>query len=1435
MGFRPHKMGIDVGSTTAKAVIYSPAGDLLFSDYKRHYGSPDEALALSCRKIKETLGDIEISVALTGSAGMGISEKNGLPFVQELAASAEFIQLFRPEIKTIIDIGGEDSKIIFFQEDSVDLIMNDGCAGGTGAFIDQMATLFDITLQELDSLAGKSENIYPVASRCGVFAKTDVQNLLSREIPKPDISASIYNALALQIKNSIMRGKKALAKIAFSGGPLTFLQNLRKATIESFSFEESDIADLPNSEALPAMGAAVSSCDRLETTIGELERKIIKSRKKEIVTVGSLNPLFKDEKKFAEWKNEKERAKTPKIDISDLDGKDCYLGVDSGSTTTKIALISSEGELAFYHYQNNGGASIEAVRNGLTKLKKEIKRKNCDINIKAAAVAGYGEDLIKRAFNIDYGIVETIAHYRAAKEFDDKVGFVLDIGGQDMKAIFIKNGVIQNIEINEACSSGCGSFIETLADSLNYSVEKFAEIACRAKKPCNLGTRCTVFMNSKVKQSFREGAEIEDISAGLAYSAIQNCLHKVLKIYDSRELGDNIIVQGGTFKNFAVHKAFEEISGRKVICPEISELMGAYGAALIAKDKAASENKTAGGFSLNKLETQGKYEIKYHNCRGCENNCRISKLIFENDNYYFTGNRCERVFTNSSGKSKNKGFNLTDHKYKLIFEREAKPENPKAVIGIPRILNIYENYPFWAALFAECGFEVKLSAPPSEEITQKGAGTIMSDNICLPAKSANGHIIDLIEKGVDRIFFPIVNFEKDEYADADNAFNCPVVTGYPNVIKSSINPEKNYGIPFDYPNINFKRLSTLKKACYNYFKELGVDKRNFEIAFDSALNESADFREKLKAKSVEIILNAKANDKKIFVLGTRPYQIDPYINKRAPEILAEYGYDVLLEDSLPYGDEESLDDMNVLTQWYFPNRIYKAAKWTCRHKNAEFVQLNSFGCGPDTVVIDEIKDYMESKGKIHAVLRVDEHSAPGSIKLRIRSLIESIKLKEENDENAIKPKPRKTTKPFTKDEKDRLVLAPFFSPFHSAYVKAAFSALGYDFEQLPPSDDESVELGLKYVNNEICYPATLLVGDLLKALKSGKYDDRKLAVGITQTGGQCRASNYVSLIKKGLVKNGYSDIPVVGVTLSNKELNYQPGFKLSKIKFMRHAILGLLYGDCISRMYYAVASREKNKGEAKALADRYSMSAEKAVADMDKEKILGALNDAVDDFNSIELAKENVPKIGIVGEIYVKYNSAGNNHVVDYLVDKGVEPVLPPLINLFTQWLVNVEIKNDYLIERKPIVKRLANLLEKYYNKTDQDYESVMRKFKFNLPKHSLRDLAAYAKKVIDLSSHYFGEGWLIAADTLALANDGIRDVLCLQPFGCIANHIAARGVEKSLREQKSKPNVLYLDIDAGASPVNLHNRLHLLLMNARKRVEAEEKRIIPANIKKIF
>ena len=845
-----YRLGIDVGSVTAKAVVLDPHDQVVFSAYRRHRAETWATIHSILDETRLCLGNVPVSLLMTGSAGMGVSERYGIPFIQEVIASAEVVKRLYPEARTVIDIGGEDAKLIAFGDDGMpDIRMNGSCAGGTGAYIDEMAALLNVPVAELSALAEQHTRIYPMASRCGVFGKTDVQNLLSQQVPLPDIAASILYAVVLQTLTTLARGIDPKPMLLLCGGPLAFIPALRTAFMLELNLHPEDILEAPRMELLPATGAAlVASGSQSEFHLADLH-DLLSAKPSHVSASNSRLPsLFTGEIERQRWEEAHTQHRVERVAVDRVAGEPCFLGVDSGSTTSKMVLVDAEGRVVFTHYANNNGNAIQAAQQGLEKLRQAMAGCSQPPRIVRSAATGYGEDLVRAAFGLDEGIVETVAHFRAAKAFDPHVSFILDIGGQDMKAIFVHDGHITNIEINEACSSGCGTFIENFARSMGYGVADFAELACFSAAPCDLGSRCTVFMNSRIKQALKEASEVSDISAGLAYSVIKNALNKVLRISDTAVLGEHIVVQGGTFRNPAVRRALENLLGKEVVCPDIAELMGAYGAALTARDAWQIDGCGLSGFvGLEALQSATDYDKRLIQCRGCQNRCSVTKLAFPNGGVFYTGNRCERIYTNH-GDQFTKGASLTDHKLDLLFNRSMEPAaTPALVLGVPRVMNMYEDFPFWNTLLVECGFKVQLSDPSSPELFRKGVGTVMSDTICFPAKLAHGHIRNLIEKKVDRIFYPMVFSEHQEFDKALNSYNCPVVTGYPDVVRSAIDPWGSAGIPLDMPSVTFHDEKLLRQTCERYLRGLGVGRRSFQRAFAQALKAQREYKAAVRA------------------------------------------------------------------------------------------------------------------------------------------------------------------------------------------------------------------------------------------------------------------------------------------------------------------------------------------------------------------------------------------------------------------------------------------------------------------------------------------------------------------------------------------------------------------------------------------------------------
>ncbi len=1420
------RCGIDLGSTTTKIVVMGKKENkVLFSRYRRHRARVRTSLFEVLSEVEEKFKGTPMGFTLTGSASMGLSQELGIPFIQEVVAASLYVKEEYPQVRTVIEIGGEDSKIIFFDENfHPDIRMNGSCAGGTGSFIDQMAVLLDVETSDLNELANKAKNIYPIASRCGVFAKTDVQALLSRGVSKEDIAASIFHALAMQVITTLARGRRIEKEVMLAGGPSAYFPYLKRAFAHILSLDEKNILIPPSPQLIPAMGATY--IDQEEALIARPEEMV--SLLKEHLNKGkgekhssSLQPLF-EEGEYQKWLNKHNIHRAQRISPSMLKKGPLVLGIDSGSTTTKMILIDEEKRIVSSFYTSNDGDPIGAVKKGIKKFLQDLKTNEIP-PIAASCVTGYGEELIKAAFGIHMGMVETLAHFKGAAFFEPEVSFILDIGGQDMKAIRIEDGVITDIQVNEACSSGCGSFIETFARSLGYSVEEFAKEGLKSKNPFDLGVRCTVFMNSRVKQALKEGASVADISSGLAYSVIKNALYKVLKLKDTRELGEKIVAQGGTFKNPLVLRALEKVLGKDVIRPDISELMGAFGAAITALERYQKDPSIFSPLSLEEMNREIEFSTTPIHCKGCENRCEVLKLTFDNGNTFYTGNRCERIFGNHIS-SKERGINLLEKQLKLIFERKSEPSGPPILTyGIPRALNMYENFPFWCTLLTSLGFKVVLSSPSNFKMYEKGISTVMSENICFPAKMVHGHIMDLIEKGVDRILYPMVVFEEREHPGAFNSFNCPVVTGYPDLIKSAIDP-LSYGIPLDIPAISFKNQSLLKDQLYLFFKKFGVKYQQVARATEKALSEQKRVSLQLREMGEKIIKEAKRKNKQVVVICGRPYHIDPFINHGIANLLANMGVYVLSERALPFSPADiTLEDTYIIPQWAYSNRLYAAAKWVSSREGIEMVHITSFGCGPDAVNSDEIKRILREKGKLYTLIKMDDITNLGAVKIRLRSLLESLKERKETGKSANSTYEDKICRVYLEKDRKRTLIAPYFSPFYSPLIPYGFRPLGYKVEILPPQSRASVEWGLKVINHDMCYPAHLVAGDIVWAFKSNRYNPEDTAVILIQSGGQCRASNYVALIRKALASMGYEDVPVVAI--SNDEINPQPGFDIDIKGLMKRMAYGMVFADALARLYLATVPREKIKGVSKQLHTIYLHKIGMGVEKADFGYLLEVLTQAVEEFNRVEIEREEVPRIGVVGEIFVKYNFFSNGNIIDWLISQGVEVVLPPIQNFFAQRFINETYDQRALFKRsfKDFVKHIIlELYTKYYlNKI----EKIMEGFRFNQKTPGLRELAEITEQVVSLANQY-GEGWLLPAEMIAMLKRGVYNIVCIQPFGCISNHITGKGIEGSLKKLFPQLNLLALDMDAGISEVNILNRLHFMVRLAR---EQEEIAQVPA------
>ena len=1407
-------LGIDIGSTTVKIAIIDEDHKILYSEYKRHFARIKETLKELLQNAINAIGDTEVAPDITGSGGLALAKVINVPFEQEVVCVSSALEDYAPKTDVAIELGGEDAKIIYFNENGgIEQRMNSVCAGGTGSFIDQMASLLMTDAAGLNEYAKSYDTIYPIAARCGVFAKTDIQPLINEGATKPNLSVSILQAVVNQTISGLACGKPIRGHVAFLGGPLHFLDQLKECFIRTLGLDDEHIIAPSHSHLFAAVGAAIHADDNITISLSELSGKL-NDDLKIAVESARIEPLFKDKESYEEFVERQKDFHVKRGDLATYKGK-VFLGIDAGSTTTKLALVGEHGELLHDFYSNNNGSPVKTTIRALSEIYEMLPE---GVTIAGSCSTGYGEALLKSAFNLDYGEVETIAHYTAAAFFNPEVDTILDIGGQDMKCIKIRNGVVDNVLLNESCSSGCGSFIETFAKSLDYEVKDFAKIALFAEAPIDLGSRCTVFMNSKVKQAQKEGASVEDISAGLAYSVIKNALLKVIKLTDPKQLGNQIVVQGGTFYNDAVLRAFELVSGRTAARPDIAGIMGAFGAALIARD-----NYTEGFTSTTLPYEEVKaltYETQMTHCKGCTNNCLLTINKFTGGRRFITGNRCEKGL----GLKKNAENmpNLYEYKYQRIFNYEPLPkENARrGEIGVPRVLNMYENYPFWFTFLTELKYRVILSPKSSKNIYQMGIESIPSDTECYPAKMSHGHVMWLIKQGVHQIFYPCVPYEMNETPKANNHYNCPIVTSYSENIKNNMEEIDTHKITYIRPFLALDNPKALKARMYREFsKHTDVTKEEISRAIDKAYEEAEKVKSDVRKKGEETLEFLKKNNKSGIVLAGRPYHVDPEINHGIPELINSYGVAVLSEDSIAHlGEVER--PLIVSDQWMYHSRLYKAASLVKKCDNLELIQLFSFGCGLDAVTTDCVNDILSKSNKIYTVLKIDEVSNLGAARIRIRSLLSAVKARQKLHLTSSPASSRMNRVEFTKEMMDTYtVLAPQMSPIHFSMLSAGLSKMNIKVEVLPDAEKETINTGLKFVNNDACYPSIIVVGQIMQAIESGKYDTDRLAVAITQTGGGCRATNYIGFIRRALEKAGYGHIPVISVSAQGLEKN--SGFKvnLEGIKCSMHAIL---YGDLFMRVLYRTRPYEKVKGSANKLHRKWEKI---CIRDIERgsKNFKKIVRDIIKEFDELPLDETiRKPRVGIVGEILVKFLPSANNHLVDLLEQEGAEAVMPDLLDFILYSFYNSNYKHEFLGKsyKSMLISNAGIKLLESFRKPMRDALEKSKRFE---PPKPINVIADYARPVVSIGNET-GEGWFLTGEMIELIKSGAPNIVCAQPFACLPNHIIGKGVIKKLRAQYPESNIVAIDFDPGASEVNQINRIKLMLASAKKNMEKNTK-----------
>ena len=1459
------RLGIDVGSTTVKLAVIDENEHLVYANYERHHTDVKATAREVFRKAQKVLGDARMRVSITGSGGMLLAKWLDVEFVQEVIASKRAVESLIPETDVAIELGGEDAKIIYF-DNGIEQRMNGTCAGGTGAFIDQMASLMETDAQGLNELAKGAQHIYPIASRCGVFAKSDVQPLLNEGAAREDVAASIFQAVANQTVSGLACGHPIRGYVAFLGGPLQYLSELRKRFYITLKLDEEHRIVPENAHLFVATGAALAGESTDTVSFQEVIDKLDSLGDTQGTEVARLDPLFATDADYDEFKARHDAQVVSKGSLDSYHGR-VFIGIDAGSTTMKAAVVGEDGELLYTWYDNNNGDVLGTARKIMDDIYDHLPD---DCTIGHVTTTGYGEGILIEALQADSGEIETVAHLRGAKAFVPDVNFILDIGGQDMKCLQVKNGIIEHISLNEACSSGCGSFIANFADSMGMTVQEFAQAAVRGEHPVDLGSRCTVFMNSRVKQAQKEGATIGDVAAGLSYSVIKNALFKVIKLRDYDEIGENIVVQGGTFMSDATLRAFELLTGRDVIRPDIAGTMGAYGAALLARDRAGVD----GTSQILSREEIDNLKVKHTNahCGRCSNNCLLTINSFGNGRRFITGNRCEKG-SGKPVKEQSKAPNLFEFKNKLLFDREClDPDTaPRGTVGIPRALNMYENYPFWHAFFTKLGFSVILSDKTTRKTYEAGTESMPSESVCYPAKLSHGHIMNLLAKDPDFIWMPCIRWERQEDESATNHYNCPIVMSYPQSLELNIDELSDPKVEYLDPFLPYDKKNELKRRLY----EVVVEQREKDAAaghgrvrgshitrgeIDEAVNYAwqadLDFKNAMHQAGDDTLKWIEDNDAHGIVLAGRPYHNDGEINHAIPEMLHGFGFAVLTEDSIAHKVKPERP-IRVIDQWMFHSRLYRAARFVAERNDLDLIQLQSFGCGLDALTTDEVQEILEASGKIYTVLKIDEVSNLGAARIRVRSLMAA--LKEERAELERETKEGKVHEvapvdvhnadgsleharqtdltrrtPVYRESKSAAfkkvhyteqmqadgytILAPQMSPVHFEIVEAILRSEGYNVVLLPSVDHKAVDTGLKYVNNDICYPSILVTGQIMEAIESGKYDLNRTAVMISQTGGGCRATNYIALIRKALKDSGHENVPVISLTAATNLDESNPGFKIfTNPTLLLKAVFALLYGDLLMKCTYRVRPYEAEKGSADKLYDEYMERAKIQLSHSASRKVFYKLcEDTVRDFDRLPLVNDrSKPRVGVVGEILVKFHPTANNQVVRVIENEGCEADVPGLVDFFLFGLSNqINMKEELGTKATSRLTHKAGIdaIEAMRKPIDDMLEKSDR---FE-PYGSIWALADKAKEVLSLCNT-MGEGWLLTAEMCDLIESGTPNIVVCSPFACLPNHVVGKSVIKRLRQMHPESNIVAVDYDPGASEVNQLNRIKLMISVAKE------------------
>lgn len=1442
-------VGIDIGSTTTKIVAVDPESlTIVYSDYQRHHAAQVHSVGLAIEKFQKEYGDCQAKVCLTGSGAKLLAEKMDLPFVQEVVANSVALRKFYAHVGTAIELGGQDAKIIFFGKDSQsglttvsDMRMNGSCAGGTGAFIDEVATILRIPIEEFDALASQGSCVYDISGRCGVYAKTDIQPLLNQGASKADLALSAFHAIAKQTIGGLAQGLDIEKPVAFEGGPLTFNPTLIRVFKERLALDESEVLIPEHPEIMIAYGAALSlnemfKKDERTFALQDLLTRVWEIRDAKQLQVGTVGkPFFATEEERAAFHKRHDR---PAYDWNRPVKKGivrAYLGIDSGSTTTKFVLMDEKEQILDSFYASNEGQPLEVAKKAFVAMRDHYRSMGCELEIIAAGTTGYGEVLFANAFDTECHVVETVAHARAAEKYVKDATFILDIGGQDMKAIWIDKGIITNIVVNEACSSGCGSFLENFASTLHIPVEKIADAAFASKNPAVLGSRCTVFMNSSVITEQRNGKQPEDIMAGLCRSIIENVFTKVIRISNLDSLGDKIVVQGGTFENDAVLCAMEQYTGREIIRAPYPGIMGAIGAALITKERFEEGDGKRTFIGLDRMDQFSYTQEANAPCPFCANHCKRTIVSFSNGKTWITNNRCERGEVIGDPKDeevrkklkekqqkKDEVPNMFRLREKLLFQNYdytlLEPEK-ETVIGIPRVLSYWETMPFWTTFWKSLGFQVKISDASTRKLYENGLSAVTSDTVCFPAKLVHGHLRNLAAKGVDRIFMPSVTTVPSENTEETSQSMCAVVKGYPIVVRNSDNPEHRFEIPFDAPLFHWFTDEDRNRQLSGYMKEtFGISEKSVLAAIEMADKAENLFHQTLEEAGKKILDDVTAKGTYAVILASRPYQNDPLVNHELPDMFTKYGIPVLTADSLAEARNVDLSNSRLDVVNNYHARMLSNAVLAAGNEHLEYVQLVSFGCGHDAYLSDEIIRMMaEISGKVPLVLKVDESDIQGPLGIRVRSFVETVAAKRKHGTHANvqtlqDPYPVKFTK---ESNKEKVVLVPNTSHAFCRVLSAALKTQGVRTEPLEVGREEAIRLGKQYVHNDICFPAQIVIGEALAALKSGKYDVENAAIGMGKYIGDCRLTHYTALLRKALDDAGFANVPI----LTNDDVDYHnvhPGFKMNLMSALKVAV-ALPMIDALEELLRKIRPYETVKGSANEAFDR---AMDYVIDGMEKPGIHGAkqgFKKAIEVMKAIDYDRTTErPRVLIVGEYLLNFHPGANHDIEDYLERNGFEIIEARMTDVIRKTYFYQDAQcREYQVSRPFGKKTFIHVANQIFNLAHDITDKIAVSHPLYEPACRMQDLVKASDPIIH---HSFdaGEGVLIPGEILHHAKKGCRSFVILQPFGCLPNHVVGRGIAKKLKEMYPDVQILPLDYDPDVSFANIENRLQMLIMNAQ-------------------